>query len=89
MRTRVGPWAGSKDHTVDGEAAQESLDVAPEVQALGTTSDEYHPVKGLGFVSARVMPHDIEDRAWTRLREDVWKRRGWDSPSTKTRSQEI
>ncbi len=44
MRTRVGPWAGSKGHTVDGEAARESLDVAREVQALGITSDDYHPV---------------------------------------------
>ena len=44
MRTRVGPWAGSKDHTVDGEAARESLNVAREVQALGITSDDYHPV---------------------------------------------
>jgi type II secretory ATPase GspE/PulE/Tfp pilus assembly ATPase PilB-like protein len=62
-RTPTGPWAGSKDHPVDVESAREPLDVAREVQALGITSDEFHPVKGVGFVSARVMPHDIAEDA--------------------------
>jgi len=60
LRPRAGPWGGTKDHAVVGEAARESLD-AREAEALGITSDDYHPVKGVGFVSGRVMPHDIEE----------------------------
>ena len=56
MRPRVGPWANAKDRTVDG-------DVAREVQALGITSDDLPPVRGIGFVSAREMPHDIGEDA--------------------------
>jgi type II secretory ATPase GspE/PulE/Tfp pilus assembly ATPase PilB-like protein len=62
MQPRAGPWAGAKDHTVVSEAARESLD-AREAEALGITSDDYHPVKGIGFVSARVMPFDIDEEA--------------------------
>ncbi|GEM_PF-3099161 len=56
MRPRVGPWANAKDRAVDG-------DVAREVQALGITSDDLPPVRGIGFVSAREMPHDIGEDA--------------------------
>ena len=56
MRPRVGPWANAKDRAVDG-------DVAREVQALGITSDDLAPVRGIGFVSAREMPHDIGEDA--------------------------
>ena len=56
MRPRVGPWANAKDRAVDG-------DVAREVQALGITSDDLPPVGGIGFVSAREMPHDIGEDA--------------------------
>ncbi len=56
MRRRVGPWANAKDRAVDG-------DVAREVQALGITSDDLPPVRGIGFVSAREMPHDIGEDA--------------------------
>ena len=56
MRPRVGPWANAKDRAVDG-------DVAREVQALGITSDDLPPVRGVGFVSAREMPHDIGEDA--------------------------
>jgi hypothetical protein len=38
-------------------------DVAREVQALGITSDDLPPVRGIGFVSAREMPHDIGEDA--------------------------
>jgi general secretion pathway protein E len=59
-QTPVVPWARSKDSTVaDGETAREPVDIAREVQALGITSEDYHPVKGIGFVSTRVIPHDI------------------------------
>lgn len=56
MRRRVGPWANAKDRAVDGA-------VAREVQALGITSDDLPPVRGIGFVSAREMPHDIGEDA--------------------------
>ena len=56
MRPRVGPWANAKDRAVDG-------DVAREVQALGIASDDLPPVRGIGFVSAREMPHDIGEDA--------------------------
>ena len=56
MRPRVGPWANAKDRAVDG-------DVVREVQALGITSDDLPPVRGIGFVSAREMPHDIGEDA--------------------------
>ena len=56
MRPRVGPWANAKDRALDG-------DVAREVQALGITSDDLPPVRGIGFVSAREMPHDIGEDA--------------------------
>ena len=56
MRPRVGPWANAKDRAVDG-------DVAREVQTLGITSDDLAPVRGIGFVSAREMPHDIGEDA--------------------------
>ncbi len=56
MRPRVGPWANAKDRAVDG-------DVAREVQALGITSDDLPPVRGIGFVSASEMPHDIGEDA--------------------------
>ena len=56
MRPRVGPWANAKDRAVDG-------DVSREVQALGITSDDLPPVRGIGFVSTPEMPHDIGEDA--------------------------
>jgi type II secretory ATPase GspE/PulE/Tfp pilus assembly ATPase PilB-like protein len=59
----AGPWAHTKDRPVDLDAAQRTFDAGQEAQALDITPDDFHPVKGIGFVSPRVMPHDIDEDA--------------------------
>lgn len=66
MRARLdkalaGPWANAKDRDVDLEAARRSSSGISPVDAVDVTPDDFHPVKGVGFVSPRLIPHEIDE----------------------------